>query len=64
MGRMTKPKRELIARPATNAPLVALSCEGCNWGVSMHPNGTDEVVRKTFDAHRCEDYPKEKSSGE
>jgi hypothetical protein len=61
---MTKPKRELISRPATNTSSVAWSCEGCNWGVSMHPNETNEAVRKAFDAHRCEDYPKGESSGE
>lgn len=52
--------RELITISPNNSPLIGCKCGGCGWGASVHMN----EVQVTFDAHRCEDYPKESEQTE
>ncbi len=56
---MAKNERELIARPAINARLVACQCTPCNWHASVEYSASEsagEAARKAFDSHHCEAY--------
>jgi hypothetical protein len=57
---MTKKTRALVWTPDDNRRLIAYTCKGCRWGVSVEYSGGEmpgQAAQAAFDAHNCEDNP-------
>lgn len=54
-------EREPIIRRAANSNAEYISCTECTWGVAVVATGTlgtDREIRRIFNEHHCEEFPR------